>query len=529
MKSIKSSLSEHKHLCYLLVVVLAVRMFIAVVPPLSGDEATFWEWTRHLAAGYYAHPPMTAWVVWITTKAFGLSVFSIRLVAGLTHVGTMVFVYLIAYEFFRNKSYAYLATLLFALLPISFVLGSMTTTDAMLLVCFTAATYYFKKAIVDEQPNYWYFVAIACGGMLLTKFMAGLFFPGIFFFLLVHKRYRHVFLTKEPYIAALIASVMFSPFLYWNYKNDWLTFQFNFFVRHQNEGFNPLKPLIFVFGQAVAASPVVFGMIIMAMISLGISIYRKKMNRITDQKEQDTILLLSYIIFFPLLYFGFTSTGVEIAPHWLATIYPLGVILVFAIFKEWFGELTDNMLWRSKYVWANMVPAALISLVMAVLVLFPKILPDRMLYIEKVNGTGSLVSHFYGWEEIGEHIDKLIPEWKDRPEGFFLTAEDYSLASMLAFYTPSHPSFYLMNSMKKMIHGKTYLLWEKGKKKIGANTLYIADRFDAWDDRIPGFFKDLKHLDPLIIRDEQGRILRVFYITVGLHYLGGEPDNLSIW
>ena len=111
----------------------------------------------------------------------------------------------------------------------------------------------------------------------------------------------------------------------------------------------------------------------------------------------------------------------------------------------------------------------------------------------------------------------------------FFTAPDYSLASMLGFYTPSHPNFYLMNVTRDVIHGKSFLIWEKGKKPLGANTLYIADTPESYKSRIPDFFKDYQLLQPLIIRDEKGRILRIFYFTVGIHYLGGEPDNLSLW
>ena len=39
--------------------------------PLSADEAYYWLWSRHLAAGYYDHPPAIAFVIRAGTLLFG--------------------------------------------------------------------------------------------------------------------------------------------------------------------------------------------------------------------------------------------------------------------------------------------------------------------------------------------------------------------------------------------------------------------------------------------------------------------------
>jgi hypothetical protein len=42
------------------VVIIAVRGIVAFTLPLTGDEAYYWEWSRHLAWGYVDHPPAVA-------------------------------------------------------------------------------------------------------------------------------------------------------------------------------------------------------------------------------------------------------------------------------------------------------------------------------------------------------------------------------------------------------------------------------------------------------------------------------------
>lgn len=521
------TLREHKGLLGLLLTAFLIHSTVAVIPPLNGDEATFWEWSRHLALGYYAHPPMTAWLVALPTKLFGVYKYNVRLSAILLHLGTICLVYYLAWEILRSKRSALFSAILYAVLPLSALLGTAMSTDAALVFFFAAAVVCTRKAVIEHRSKFWYGVGICGGGMLLSKFMAVLFFPGLFLFLLINRRYRKQFLKKEPYLGSLIAALIFSPFLYWNYKNDWLTFQFNLYMRHREEGYDPVKPLKYIGGQLFAGSPLVFVLLLVAIVVFLIRFHRTPGEN--QRQRSDSLLLLSYFAAFPLLYFAGTSLGVEVAPHWPAIVYVPGAVLLVAWLEGKRSQTASKSLKNSLLYWSSVLTALLISATLYTLVLFPKILPDKMIYTEKVGDKAPVLSHYFGWKEIGKHIDTLIQEWEKRPEGLFMTSKDYSLASMLGFYTPSHPQFYLMNVTKEVIHGKSYLLWEKGNKAPGANTIYVGDEPDSYQSRIPDFFKETRQLEPFVIRDSEGRILRVFYITIGLHYLGGEPDNLSLW
>ena len=39
---------------------VALRLVAAAFTPLTFDEAYYWMWSKHLAGGYYDHPPMVA-------------------------------------------------------------------------------------------------------------------------------------------------------------------------------------------------------------------------------------------------------------------------------------------------------------------------------------------------------------------------------------------------------------------------------------------------------------------------------------
>lgn len=521
-----STVKQHAGLIAVLTAVFISHSILAVVPPLFSDEAMFWEWSRHLDFGYYAHPPLTGWLVALGTGIFGTHQYSIRLISILLHLGTIGFLYTLGLEVTRKKSVAVLSIILYACLPLSLILGTAMTTDSALIFFFTGAVVFVRRAIVEERKRFWYLSAVACGGMMLTKFMAALFFPGVFLFLIMHPDYRNRFFSKEPYLSFLLSLVIFSPFLFWNMTHHWLTFQFNLDQRQRGQGFDLERPLKYLAGQMLAASPIVFGVLVVVLILILLRFSRQR----AKDEYRDSVLLLSVITAFPLLFYLPISFLADVGAHYAGIIYPVASLLIVIWMMSEGTTLVDGMPRGMRWVYGiGIGTSAMISLAIFLVIVFPKMLPDRMLYTRAVYADAPIVSHYFGWREGGRRISEIIKQWQDRPEGLFMTSKDYGLASMLGFYTPGHPQYYLMNVTKSVVHGKSFLLWERGQKKKGANTIYVSDTPESYKSRLTGFFRKIKHLPPKVVRDEEGRILRIFYIAVGLHYLGGEPDNLSLW
>lgn len=60
------------------IVATALRMVLAAKLPLVADEAYYWEWSRHLAFGYFDHPPAIAWLIAFGTTIFGDTTLGVR-------------------------------------------------------------------------------------------------------------------------------------------------------------------------------------------------------------------------------------------------------------------------------------------------------------------------------------------------------------------------------------------------------------------------------------------------------------------
>src|SRR3954462_2253792 len=58
---------------------VALRLVAAAFPPITFDEAYYWMWSKHLAGGYYDHPPMVALVIRLGTLIAGDTELGVRL------------------------------------------------------------------------------------------------------------------------------------------------------------------------------------------------------------------------------------------------------------------------------------------------------------------------------------------------------------------------------------------------------------------------------------------------------------------
>ena len=204
---------------------ILVRAVYLAFPNLFPEEAYYWNYAKHLDYGYLDHPPMVAWLIALGTTLFGDHEFGVRLFAfGSSLVGTF-FVYRLTHLLY-GRAAAAVAALLMQALPIYFLTGFVMTPDAPLTACWAGTLYFLARVFFERRAPAWLGVGVCLGLGLLSKYTIALLGPATLLFIALDKDSRGWLRHAAPYGAVLLATLIFSPVIVWNFTHHWASFAF---------------------------------------------------------------------------------------------------------------------------------------------------------------------------------------------------------------------------------------------------------------------------------------------------------------
>ncbi|MBW2013783.1 MAG: glycosyltransferase family 39 protein [Deltaproteobacteria bacterium] len=205
--------------------ILLLRLVYLGLPELLQEEAYYWNYAQHLNIGYLDHPPMVAWLIWLSTTLLGNTEFAVRMGAYICWLISSAFIFGLTRNLF-DKSTAFRSLILLAILPIFFATGFVMTPDAPLITCWAGTLHFLERALIGERQTAWWGAGVCMGLGMLSKYTIVLLAPATLLFLLVDSRSRKWFYSPKPYMAAIAALLLFSPVILWNLNNDWASFVF---------------------------------------------------------------------------------------------------------------------------------------------------------------------------------------------------------------------------------------------------------------------------------------------------------------
>ena len=191
---------------------------------LYADETYYWVWSQKLSLSYFDHPPMVAYLIKITTL-FSDEPFFVRLPAVLLVSATAYILYKLARKMFDERSAIYT---FYIFLSTVFVLAASTVIapDTPLMFFWALTLYSGYIYIEEDNKKYAILTGLSAGAMLLSKYPGVLPLLTLIVFVLIYR--RDLLKDSYFYLALLIATVVFSPVLYWNYQHDFISFLFQF-------------------------------------------------------------------------------------------------------------------------------------------------------------------------------------------------------------------------------------------------------------------------------------------------------------
>jgi hypothetical protein len=391
---------------------VALRLVAAAWTPLTFDEAYYWMWSKHLAFGYYDHPPGVAVVIRLGTEIAGDTEFGVRLVSILLALPMSFAVYRTASILFGGQRVAATATILLNVTLMAAVGTLIVTPDAPLLVASSFVLFYLAKVLETGRGAWWLAVGAAVGAALLSKYTALFFGPAILIWLAGVPKLRRWLLSPWPYLGGLVALLIFSPVILWNADHHWVSF-IKQIGRARIDDFKPAFIAELIPTQVAFATPLVF---ILGAMGLSALLTR----RVGAMAAR---VLISATFWTIVVYFIWHSLHARVEANWFAPVYPAFAIAaaVAAHLAQWPARaqrLVDFCLRWASPVGILMFAFLIVQADTGVLTGYRRDATVRSVGV--------------GWRELASGIEAV----RVRTGASCVLAPDYGTTSWLAFYLP---------------------------------------------------------------------------------------------
>jgi 4-amino-4-deoxy-L-arabinose transferase-like glycosyltransferase len=310
-------------LLLLILITTLVRVVMGWALGLGIDETYMVAASRHLELSYYDHPPI-AW--WLTHAAMTLSGSQASVIVRLPFIllfalSTWLMARITA-RLFDSEPAGFWAAFILNLSPVYAVTaGGWVLPDGPLDCALLGFLLFSLRAvglIPSRRPWGDWLAAGACAGLaMLSKYNGVLVLAGLPVFLLTTAGGRVWLRRPQPWVAGLLAVLLFSPVVLWNVEHHWASFAFQG-DRAGGLRFRPLAPLGVWGGEALFVLPWIW----VPMILLWLRALRRG-------AEEPRGWLLALLAATPILLFALVSiwSSDHILYHWSAP----GTLMLFPL------------------------------------------------------------------------------------------------------------------------------------------------------------------------------------------------------
>jgi len=217
--------SDNAYLLYVAFLKLILLLIFAGNYGLFRDEFYYIECSKHLDWGFVDQPPLSVFLLWLSRTLFGESILGIRIFAYTASCATVFVSGLIARELGGKRFAQILTAVCVVFSPVVLGGGSYFSMNAFDILFSSILFYLLIKIIKTENQKLWLLVGIVFGIGLQNKLSFLFLGLGLAAALLLTKQRRY-FLSKDIYIAAAAAFLIFLPHLIWQTANGFPTLEF---------------------------------------------------------------------------------------------------------------------------------------------------------------------------------------------------------------------------------------------------------------------------------------------------------------
>jgi dolichol-phosphate mannosyltransferase len=491
----------------LIVYAAVLRLVFLGSVELLPEEAYYWNYSRHLDIGYLDHPPMVAWLIRMGTAAFGQSQFAVRIGAVLCGAVAALFTYRLTRNLVGEAS-ALFAVLLMQTLPFFFLSGLLMTPDAPLTAAWAASLYYLERALVAGRSGAWWRAGLALGIGMISKYTMALLAPVTLAFMLWDRRSRRWLRRVEPYAAALLALVVFSPVIVWNAHHDWASFAFQTSRRLAEAPRFALHKLIAA--ALVLITPTGVLAVVMALVDTRPANPPDAGNTRRAVRRR---IFIRLAVLFPLAVFAIFSLRHEVKLDWTGAPWIAALPLMAAGMSAAGAHLTGI---RAR------IRAAWLPTLVSLLVIYGAGLHYLVFGLPGVGYGKHIELVPVGWRDMSSQIGRIAQEVRRQTgvDPLIVGMDRYAIASELAFYGALRTHAPVETSSAHLFEGVglMYERWTPAQLEEGRTLLLVGwDLGDLSGGRIESHAERLGPVEEeVLMRD--GHVIRHFYHRLAYNY-----------
>lgn len=442
-----------------------LKLTLAAVIPLTGDEAYYTAYGEYPDYGYYDHGPVIGW--WLSAAlSLGKTVWLVRLPAVLATLGVGVLLWQALRSIDVEK--AGLAAAVYLWSPHN-ALYVFTTTDAP-LIFFSAVSgiFAFHAYRTDRARDY-----------LLAGFFLGLAFLSKYFAVLLGLAFAVLFLfgKRPPRIRGLLLIVLAvlpaaAVNIAWNYRHGWINIVFYFYSRQRSNSASVLNVVEFLAFTLLLLGPLLYFLFRPQLAG------RAGWAEARGNGRESGLTVFGAAFLVPLALLLLVSFGRKIGLHWSISFFPF----LFAALPAFFDAALLRRMARAMIVFSGGV-----AVVVGVGVMLP---------VEVARGHKS-----YGSIVLGMHPDEVLGALKSYEERYRLATPSYVKSAMLSFFGPEHVPVIGLGSP----HGRQDDLLTDLRTYDGQDVMIMLDRkHDA--DAPRAWFRETE-IQTISVRGAEFRLL----------------------
>jgi 4-amino-4-deoxy-L-arabinose transferase-like glycosyltransferase len=399
----------------LIAVLTALRVIYACAIELRTDEAYYWTWSKENVLCFLDHPPMIAWFIRFGTAIFGDSNFGVRF-AGIL---AMLVTQLLLADIVRRVTHDVRAVVLAVLMPEAALyyglLMAKVSPDVALIPFAVAMVWALIRLNENGDARWWLAAGVFAGLALLSKFTAVMLVPAVAAFMLVPSWRRRWLSSPYPWLAALIAVVLFLPVLIWNAEHDWASFRF----QSVRATATPHQWSFRTVGDFIGLQFGLVGFILLPVVLSGLALTAWRGYRRGDA----VAILLSTAVIVPFGYFFWKSLSLRVGDTWPMFMWPAGFAAAAINIAMLPRESWPAWMIKSTLAWAV---AAIVSGIVMVVLIFLYYVASPWNFIGRTDPIGGEAGYEQVVERARAELQQIGATW--------IATTDYRTYAMLRWY-----------------------------------------------------------------------------------------------